>query len=46
MTSSNENVNVIVEVESLTTTEVAQIVSVIQDNLHTDLKNIKIIPVK
>ena len=46
VTSANENVNVIVEVESLTTTEVAQIVSVIQDTLHAKLKNIKIIPVK
>lgn len=46
VTSSNENVNVIVEAQSLTTTEVAQIVSVIQDELKTNIKNIKIIPVK
>ena len=46
VTTVNENVNVIVEVESLTTSEVAQIVSVIQDSLHADIKNIKIIPVK
>ena len=46
VTSSNENVNVLVEVESLTSSEVAQIVSVIQDELHTNIKNIKIIPVK
>lgn len=46
VTSSNENVNVIVEVESLTSSEVAQIVSVVQDELHTNIKNIKIIPVK
>ena len=46
VTSSNENVNVIVEAESLTSAEVAQIVSVVQDELHTNIKNIKIIPVK
>ena len=46
VTSSNENVNVIVEAQSLTTAEVAQIVSVIQDELNTNIKNIKIIPVK
>ncbi len=46
VTSSNENVNVIVEAQSLTTTEVAKIVSVIQDELKTNIKNIKIIPVK
>ena len=45
VTSSNENVNVIVEAQSLTTSEVAQIVSVIQDELKTNIKNIKIIPV-
>lgn len=46
ITSVNDNVNVIVQAESLTSSEVAQIVSVIQDTLHTKLKNIKIIPVK
>jgi len=46
VTSSNENVNVIVEAQSLTTAEVAKIVSVIQDELKTNIKNIKIIPVK
>ena len=46
VTSSNENVNVIIEAESLTSAEVAQIVSVVQDELHTNIKNIKIIPVK
>lgn len=46
VTSSNENVNVIVEVEGLTSSEVAKIVSVVQDELHTNIKNIKIIPVK
>ena len=46
VTNSNENVNVIIEAESLTSAEVAQIVSVVQDELHTNIKNIKIIPVK
>lgn len=46
VTTSTKNVNVIVEAESLTTSEVAKIVSVIQDELHTNIKNIKIIPVK
>ena len=46
VTTSSKNVNVIVEAESLTSSEVAKIVSVIQDELHTNIKNIKIIPVK
>lgn len=46
VTSSNENVNVIIEAESLTSAEVAQIVSVVQDELKANIKNIKIIPVK
>lgn len=46
VTTSTKNVNVIVEAESLSTSEVAKIVSVIQDELHTNIKNIKIIPVK
>ena len=46
VTSSNENVNVIVEAESLTSAEVAQIVSVVQEELKANIKNIKIIPVK
>lgn len=46
VTTSTKNVNVIVEAEALTTTEVAQIVKVVQDELQTNIKNIKIIPVK
>lgn len=45
ITMTSSNVNVLVDAATLTDNEVAQIVSIIQENLHLDLKNIKIIPV-
>lgn len=45
ITMTSSNVNVLVDASTLTDNEVAQIVSIIQENLHLDLKNIKIIPV-
>ncbi len=46
ITMSTSNVNVLVDADTLTETEVAQIVAVIQEQLGTELKNIKIIPVE
>jgi len=46
ITNTTENVNVIVKSEPLQTTEVAQIVSVIQAQTGKDIDNIYIIPVK
>ena len=46
ITMSTANVNVLVDAATLTEPEVAQIVAVIQEQLGTDLKNIKIIPVE
>lgn len=46
VTISDENVNAVVSsAEQLTTTEVAQIVEIIQSQLNTSIENIKIIPV-
>ncbi len=45
ITMTSSNVNVLVDAATLTDSEVAQIVSIIQENLNLDLKNIKIIPV-
>lgn len=46
VTISNTNVNAVVKAKKLNSTEVAQIVAVIQGQLGTNIKNIKIIPVE
>ena len=46
ITISSENVNAVVKAKELTSTEVAQIVAVIQSQLATSIENIKIIPVE
>lgn len=46
ITLASSNVNVLVDADTLTETEVAQIVDVVQQHLQTDLENIKIIPVE
>ena len=43
---SDENVNAVVKTKTLNSTEVAQIVAVIQSQLATSIKNIKVIPVE
>ena len=43
---SDSNVNAVVKAQALTSTEVAQIVAVIQSQLSTSIENIKIIPVE
>lgn len=45
VTISDANVNAIVKSSELTSTEVAQIVNVIQTQLGTSLENIKVIPI-
>ncbi len=46
ITISNNNVNAVVKATSLTSEQVAQIVSIIQTELQTNIANIKIIPVE
>ena len=46
VTSSNNCVNVIVKSAELTSTEVAQIVSVVKEQTNVSIDNIKIIPVE
>lgn len=46
VTISDVNVNAVVKADELTSTEVAQIVAVIQSQLKTGIENIKIIPVE
>lgn len=46
VTISDINVNAVVKAGELTSTEVAQIVAVIQSQLNTGIENIKIIPVE
>ncbi len=46
ITISDTNVNAVVKAKELTSTEVAQIVAVIQSQLLTSIENIKIIPVE
>ena len=46
ITISDNNVNAVVKAASLTSDQVAQIVSVIQNELQTNIANIKIIPVE
>lgn len=46
VTISDSNVNAVVKADELTSTEVAQIVAVIQSQLNTGIENIKIIPVE
>ncbi len=46
ITISDNNVNAVVKAASLTSDQVAQIVSVIQTELQTNIANIKIIPVE
>ncbi len=46
ITMASSNVNVLVEAKVLTEDEVVKIVSVIQEELGTELKNIKVIPVE
>lgn len=46
ITMSTANVNVLVDAATLTETEVARIVAVVQEQLGTELRNIKIIPVE
>ena len=46
VTISDSNVNAVVKAAELTSSEVAQIVSVIQTELSVGIENIKIIPVK
>ena len=43
---TDSNVNAVVKAEELSSTEVAQIVAVIQSQLNTGIENIKIIPVE
>ena len=45
MTMTPQNVNVVVKASVLTENEVAQIVSILQDQLSVSLENIKIMPV-
>ena len=46
ITSSNSCINVIVKSAELTSSEVAQIVSIVQEQSNVGLENIKIIPVE
>ena len=46
VTISDVNVNAVVKADELTSTEVAQIVAVIQSQLNASIENIKIIPVE
>lgn len=46
VTMTGENVNAIVKSAKLTEAQVAQIVSVIQGQLHTGIENIKVIPIE
>ena len=46
ITMSTSNVNVLIDAAVLTENEVAQVVDIIQQQLGTELKNIKIIPVE
>lgn len=46
VTISDANVNAVVKADELSSTEVAQIVAVIQSQLKTGIENIKIIPVE
>lgn len=46
ITMSTANVNVLIDSAVLTENEVAQVVAIIQEQLGTELKNIKIIPVE
>ena len=46
VTISSANVNAVVKAKELNSTEVAQIVAVIQSQLATSIENIKIIPVE
>lgn len=46
VTISDSNVNAVVKASELTSTEVAQIVEIIQSQLATGIENIKIIPVE
>ena len=46
VTISDSNVNAVVKADELSSTEVAQIVAVIQSQLKTSIENIKIIPVE
>ena len=46
ITISSANVNAVVKAKELNSTEVAQIVAVIQSQLATSIENIKIIPVE
>lgn len=46
VTISDSNVNAVVKADELSSTEVAQIVAVIQSQLNTSIENIKIIPVE
>lgn len=45
MTVTPQNINVVVKSNALTENEVAQIVSILQDELSASLENIKIMPV-
>ena len=45
VTNSNSTINVIVKSAELTSTEVAKIVSIVQEQSNVGLENIKIIPV-
>lgn len=46
VSTSNENVSVIVKAQQLESAQVAQIVSIVQEQLGTDLGNIKILPIE
>lgn len=46
VTITNSNVNAVVKASELSSTEVAQIVDIIQTQLSTSIENIKIIPVE
>ena len=46
VTNSNSCINVIIKSSSLTSGEVAQIVSIVQEQSNIGLENIKIIPVE
>lgn len=46
VTISTDNVNAVVKAKQLNATEVAKIVAIIQNQLGTDLENIKILPIE
>ena len=46
VTNSNSCINVVIKSKELTSSEVAQIVSIVQQQCNANIENIKIIPVE